>query len=216
VAVFLTVAFLGELVFTGIGTLRRIGEIGVIVSFLAIPVATGIAVLKYRLYELDVVISRAVLYGALVAIITLVYVGIVVGIGAAVGSRGNVLLSILATAIIAVAFQPLRERVRRLANRLVYGRRATPYEVLSEFARGLGSLSSAEDVLPRLARVLGEGTGSDTGVWIHVGREFRLAVAWPRSRIPIASVPPGPPGSRPSRAGAGPTRFATGGRCWAP
>jgi signal transduction histidine kinase len=189
VALSLTVVFLGELVFTEIRAFGRIGEIGVVVSFLSIPVATGIAVLKYRLYELDVVISKAVLYGALVAIITLLYVGIVVGIGAAVGSRGNVLLSILATAIIALAFQPVRRWASHLANRVVYGKRATPYEVLAEFAEGLGSLTSVEDVLPRLARLLGEGTGSDTGVWIHVGQEFRLTAAWPQVRVRSTSVP---------------------------
>jgi signal transduction histidine kinase len=194
VALFLAIVFVNEFVLSRSEAVGRVGELGTILSFMLIPVATGIAVLKYRLYDVDLVISKAVLYGALVAIITLLYVGIVVGIGAAVGSRGNVLLSILATAIIAVAFQPLRERVRHLANRVVFGKRATPYEVLAEFAEGLGTLSSVEDVLPRLARLLGEGTGSETGVWIRVGREFRLAAAWPRPNVPSATVPTGSAG----------------------
>ena len=194
VALFLAIVFVNEFVLSRSEAVGRVGELGTILSFMLIPVATGIAVLKYRLYDVDLVISKAVLYGALVAIITLLYVGIVVGIGAAVGSRGNVLLSILATAIIAVAFQPLRERVRHLANRVVFGKRATPYEVLAEFAEGLGTLSSVEDVLPRLARLLGEGTGSETGVWIRVGREFRLAAAWPQPNVPSATVPTGSAG----------------------
>src|SRR6266571_2519585 len=101
-----------------------------------IPVAIGIAVLKYRLYDIDVVINKTVVFGGLAAFITAVYVGIVVGIGAAIGqgtSKPNLGLSILATAVVAVAFQPVRERIQRFANRLVYGKRATPYEVLSEF-----------------------------------------------------------------------------------
>ena len=77
------------------------------------------------------------------------------------GSRPNLALSILATAVVAVAFQPVRERVQRLANRLVFGKRATPYEALSEFAGRMGGTYAAEDVLPRMARVLAEGTGAD-------------------------------------------------------
>ena len=104
-----------------------------ILAGLAVPVAIGVAVLKYRLYDIDVIISRALVYGALAIFITAVYVGIAVGVGALVGGGGkpNLALSIVATAIVAIGFQPVREQVQRLANRLVYGKRATPYEVLS-------------------------------------------------------------------------------------
>jgi signal transduction histidine kinase len=149
-------------------------------AFLTVPVAAGIAILKYRLYDVDVVINKTVVYGALAAFVTLVYVGIVVGVGALVGSRGNLLLSILATAIIAVAFQPVRNRARHLANRIVYGKRATPYEILSEFSAGMVGTYSGDDVLPRMARLLGEGTGAArAGIWLRVGREIRPAAAWP-------------------------------------
>jgi signal transduction histidine kinase len=190
VALFAALTFISELLIHH-ETMARITSVGMVLSFVAVPAATGVAILKYRLYELDVVIRRAVLYGALVAAITLVYVGIVVGVGALVGSRDNLLLSILATAIIALAFQPLRERVGRFANRLVYGKRATPYEVLSEFAAGIGAVYSADEVLPRMARLLGEGTGGETGVWVHVGEEIRLAASWPETG-PAARVAAGP------------------------
>ena len=90
------------------------------------------------------------------------------------------LLSIAATAIVALAFQPLRERARRLADRVVYGKRATPYEVLSEFSERMAGSYSTEDVLPRMARILGEGTGATrTEVWLRVGSELQLAASWP-------------------------------------
>ncbi|HEX6206748.1 MAG TPA: histidine kinase [Actinomycetota bacterium] len=150
------------------------------VMLLSLPVATAVAILKYRLYDVDVVINKTVVYGMLAAFVTLVYVGIVVGIGSLVGSRGNVFLTILATAIIALAFQPARVRARRLANRLVYGKRATPYEVLSRLAHGMGSEYSADDALPSLARVLGEGTGAARAeVWLRVGSNLRAAASWP-------------------------------------
>ncbi len=92
-------------------------------AFVCLWVSIGIAVLKYRLYEIDIVISRAVLYGSLAVFITAVYVGLVAGVGTLVGNRRSALLSALAAAIVAVAFQPLRHRAGRLANRVVYGRR---------------------------------------------------------------------------------------------
>jgi signal transduction histidine kinase len=149
-------------------------------AFLILPLGVGMAILRHRLYDIDVVINRTVLYAVLAALITAVYVGIVVGIGALVGSRGNLFLSIVATAVIAVGFQPLRERARHLANRLVYGKRATPYEVLSEFGERLAGSYGTDDALPRLARVVGEGVGAlRSTVWLRIGGELRPAATWP-------------------------------------
>src|SRR4029077_11713000 len=120
-------------------------------AFLCLWLSIGSAVLKYRLSEIDIVISRAVLYGSLAVFITAVYVGLVAGVGTLVGNRRSALLSALAASVVAVAFQPLRHRAGRLANRVVYGRRATPYEVLSDFSRRVGGAYSSEDVLPQMA-----------------------------------------------------------------
>jgi signal transduction histidine kinase len=156
-------------------------------SFLLIPTAIGFALLKYRLYDIDVVINKAVLFAALAAFITAVYVAIVVGIGSAIGlaEEPNLALSIVATAVVAVAFQPVRERLQRLSNRLVYGKRATPYEVLSDFASRMGSTYVAEDLLPRMARILAEGTGAkEATVWLTVGNELKPEATWPSDEPP--------------------------------
>ena len=153
-----------------------------IIGILAVPFGAGVAVLKYRLYDIDVVISRTLVYGSLAAFITAVYVGIAVGIGTLVGSGGkpNLGLSILATAIVAVGFQPLRERLQRFANRLVYGKRATPYEVLSQFSERVAESYASDEVLPRMARVLAEGTAADLAeVWLRSGDSLRRAAAFP-------------------------------------
>jgi signal transduction histidine kinase len=161
-------------------TVALVTQVLIVLALLLIPVSAGIAILRHRLYDIDLVINKTVAYGALAAFVTVVYVGIVVGIGALVGSRGNAFLTILATAIIALAFQPVRVRASHLANRFVYGKRATPYEVLSRLARGMGSQYSADDAVPALARVLAEGTGAARAeVWIRVGSELRPAAAWP-------------------------------------
>src|SRR5207237_917891 len=79
---------------------------------------------------------------------------------------------------VALAFQPVRNRVQRLANRLVYGNRATPYEVLSSFSRLAESFAS-EDVLSRTAQILSEGTGATAIVWLKTGDTLRASARWP-------------------------------------
>ena len=149
-------------------------------SFPLLPIASAVAILKYRLYDIDVVINKTVVFATLVAFATAVYLAVVVGIGSLIGRTNNLVLSILATAIVAVAFQPLRARARRLANRLVYGKRATPYEVLSEFSDRVGGSFATDDVLPRAAQLLGRGTGASRAeVWLRVGDELSLAAVWP-------------------------------------
>ena len=154
-----------------------------VLAFPLLPVASAVAILKYRLYDIDVVINKTVIFTTLAAFVTAVYLAVVVGIGAVIGTTGNnVVLSIAATAIVAAAFQPLRERARRLANRLVYGKRATPYEVLADFAERVGEAYSAEDILPRMARILGEGTGASRAeVWLRAGHELHRSASWPPS-----------------------------------
>lgn len=161
---------------------RPILEVLAFVAVPILPAAIGVAVMKYRLYDIELVINKTVVYGALAAFITGVYVAIVVGVGALLGSAGrpNVALSIVATAVVAVAFQPARHRVQRLANRLVYGTRATPYETLSEFSDRMAGASAAEDILPNLAAAMAEGTGAARAdVWLRSGDELRPAAMWP-------------------------------------
>jgi signal transduction histidine kinase len=143
-------------------------------AFICLWVAIGIAVLKYRLYEIDIVISKAVLYGSLAVFITAVYAGLVIGVGTLAGGRDRPLVAALAAAVVAVAFQPARQWARRLANRVVYGRRATPYQVLSDFAQRIGGTYAAGDVLPRMAQIVAKGTGAErVVVWLRVDDELR-------------------------------------------
>ncbi len=151
-------------------------------SFCLIPIAAGIAVLRHKLYDIDVVIRRSLVYASLAAFITGVYVAIVVGIGRVIGARGgpNIGLSIAATAVVAVAFQPVRERVQHFANRLVYGKRATPYEVMSGFAARIGGALSVDEALPRMAEAAALGVGATAAavrVRLHDGSV--QSVAWP-------------------------------------
>jgi signal transduction histidine kinase len=165
---------------TAVDTLTLAIGLGVV-----LPLTIGLAVMRYGLYDIDVFISRTLVYGSLAVFITAVYVGIAVGIGTLVGSGGkpNLALSILATAIVAIGFQPVRERVQKVANRLVYGQRATPYEVLSEFSGRVAETYAADEVLPRMARVLQEGTGAESAtVWLRGTAELRPAATFPNAQ----------------------------------
>jgi signal transduction histidine kinase len=160
-----------------------------VMAFLALPAAVGIALLRYRLYDVDVVIRKTVVVAILAAFMTIVYVGVVVGIGALAGTATDGPLPIVAAVVIAVAFQPVRARASRLANRLVLGERASPYEVLSAFSERLSGAYATEDLLPRMARILGEGTGARRAeVWLRVGDSLRPAAAWPGG-VEADSVP---------------------------
>jgi signal transduction histidine kinase len=147
-----------------------------------IPIACGIAILKYRLYDLDVVIKKTVVFAVLAGFVILVYVGVVIGIGTLVTGAGaglNVLV-FGAIALVALILQPLRHGARRLADRLAYGKRATPYEVLSQFTERIGETLSVEDVLTRMTQLITARTGADRAeVWLRVGRQLRLEASSP-------------------------------------
>ena len=168
----------------------------IFIILLGVPGAIAVALFRYRLYDLDLVVSKALVYGILAALFTLVYVALVIGIGTVVGDRGNSFLTILTAVAIAVAFQPVRERVRHFANRIVYGKRATPYEVLSEFSDKVATSFAAEDVLPRMAQILATGTGASSArVWLRFGEELRPAASWPENgSVPAVAVEDGRPG----------------------
>ncbi|MEX0985585.1 MAG: ATP-binding protein [Actinomycetota bacterium] len=131
---------------------------------IGIPVATGVAIFRYHLYDLNVVVRKTLVVASLAAFISLVYVAIVVGVGAIAGSSGGEALPVIATAAVALLFQPARARAHRFANRMVYGVRATPYEVISGFTSRMSSTVSTDDVLPEMAAAAGRGVGATAAV----------------------------------------------------
>jgi signal transduction histidine kinase len=151
---------------------------GVLITL--IPISSGIAIMKYRLFDIDVVINKTVVYGALAAFITVVYVAVVVGLGRVIGSSNNVALSIAATAVVAIAFQPVRELVQRYANRLIYGKRATPYEVMAGFSHRVAGTLSVEQVLPEMAEAAARGVGASQGrIRLFLANGGEHVVDWP-------------------------------------
>jgi signal transduction histidine kinase len=133
----------------------------ILLIVVGIPVAAALAILRYRLYDIDVVISKTLVYAGLAFLIGAVYVGIVVGIGEAIGAgTQSPALQIAATALVALTFEPARSRLRRWANRVVYGKRAAPYEVMASFGQRVAEIPSADEVLGDMADAAREGLGA--------------------------------------------------------
>ena len=161
-----------------------------VMALFGIPAIITLAILKYGLYQIDVIINRAVQYGLLSATLTGVYAGIVVGIGTLAGYAGGPVLTVAAAVTIAVLFQPVRHRARLVANRLVYGQRATPYQVLADFAEDMAGQLDFDIALDRMASILAGATGAvRVEIWVRVGAQLRPQVIWPRGSALPAAVP---------------------------
>jgi signal transduction histidine kinase len=197
-AAFVAVAFPGVAISTvmpDVATAWREARLLLFLAAFVLFVASlGVGVLRYHLYDIDFVISRTLVYGTLAAGITAVYAGLVAGVGSIVGSMGDadpatvpteiLALSLVAAALVAVVFQPVRERLQRLANRLVYGRRLSPYDVLADLSRRMAGALSVDAVLPRLAEAAAVGIGARRArvrVYVPGGRD--QAVAWPAEAL---------------------------------
>ena len=151
-----------------------------LVMYACVPIGIGVAILRYRLYDVDVVLRKAVILATLAAFFTAVYALIVGGATVLIGSRSTPALSFLAAVCVAIGFQPVLARARRFADRVVYGKRTTPYEVLAAFGERMGEAYVDDDVLPRMAHVLGEGVGATRArVWLRIGEQLRPVATWP-------------------------------------
>ena len=184
--------------FSGPGTSETPGWLAaaqtlVVFSFALIPLAIGVAILRHGLYEIDLIIRKTVRYAVLVALLLAILVGALLVVGALAAGRGglrdNPAALVIVGGVIGLAFWPLRRLTARVADRLVFGNRANPYEVLSEFSGRVGDAYAAEDVLPRMAQVLGMGIGADAAaVWLVSGGELHPAAVWPADADPPDDV----------------------------
>jgi signal transduction histidine kinase len=159
-----------------------LGDAPLYLSYTSVPVAAGVAILRYRLYDIDIILNRAVVGAVLVAFVTVGYVVVVVVLGAVVGSRvsDSFWASVAATACVALAFQPLRRAVHRLGDRVVYGRRAAPYEALAHFSGQLAHSVSIDEVLPQVAESSAHSVGAAQAyACLFVPGAADVLVTWP-------------------------------------
>ena len=121
-----------------------------------IPITIGISALRFRLWQMDVLLNRTLVYGGLTAVIILLYVGVVGLLGSFFGRDGNLLLAVLATGLIAVLFNPLRHRLQRLVNQLIYGQRDDPFAVMTTLGKQLAETTVPNQMLPALVQTIAQ------------------------------------------------------------
>jgi signal transduction histidine kinase len=161
-------------------------------ALFTLPVVVGISIMRYRLYDIDVVIKKTVVYAILAGLIVIVGAVVILVLGAiAVGPvSNNRALLITVGGVMGFAVWPLRLVASRLADRIVFRGRETPYEVLTSFADRVAETYSTDDVLPRMAQVLAAGTGATSAaVWLRVGEGFLIAAVWPAGSEEPDAIP---------------------------
>jgi len=169
----------------------------------AFPVAIGLSIIRHGLFDLELVIKRTVVFAVLV--VALMVVGGVattlVGVGLVPSLDERPALLLAAGVLLGLLLLPLYRFSTWLADRLVFGGRSTPYEVLTEFSGRVGATYSSEDVLPRMAQLVGEATRARAArVWLRVGRELHAAATWPPD-LPTATSLQTEPGRLPELRG---------------
>jgi signal transduction histidine kinase len=131
-----------------------LSEVTLPLALLIIPGTIGFAVLRYRLWDIDLLINRTLVYGLLTLSVLGLYILVVVGLGTVFSALGNLFLSLLATGLVAVLFQPLHQRLQRAINHLMFGERNEPYRVLSRLGQRLEEMLPAESFLPTIVETV--------------------------------------------------------------
>ncbi len=151
-------------------------------AFMSVPIAAGVAILRYRLYDIDLVINKTLVFGALAAFITAVYAVLIAGVGLVAQTVGTLPVSIAATAIVVIGFQPVRDRFQVLANQIVFGQRVTPYEAVTQFSERMSRTLSADDTLPEMAMAAANAVG---------GKQARVRLFLPGGGVEEVTWPQG-------------------------
>ncbi len=148
---------------------------------LAVPLCVAVAVLRYGLLQIELIVNRALVLALATGLVAVGYVLVVVVIGVAVGGGTDGFWpSLLATAVVAIAFQPLRRRVVKIADRLAFGDAAAPYEALADFSRRLGERPDPSALLPAVAEAAARAvSASRVRVSLHVEAGPDRSADWP-------------------------------------
>lgn len=120
------------------------------------PVTVGLAILRHRLWDIDILINRTLVYGALTGGIVALYILLVGALGTLSQTSGNLLISLLATGLIAILFQPFRDRLQRAVNRLTYGERDDPFALMTRLGQNLETSVAPDTALSSLVRKIAQ------------------------------------------------------------
>ncbi len=146
---------------------------------LPFPLTIAIAILRHRLFDIDTILNRTLVYGGLTGIVVGLYVLMVSLLGALFQTRANLAISLVATGVVAVIFQPLRVGLQRTVDRLLFGERDNPYAVLSRLGRRLETALAPEAVLPAIAETVAQALKLPAvAIAVKDGEQFRPTAAY--------------------------------------
>ena len=154
---------------------------------IGVPLAIQNAIMRHRLYDLDVVIKKTVVFAIVVVLLVGIggIVAVLVGVGIVPSLSDSPALMLFLGLAYGLMVTPAYRLASRIADRVVYGGRASPSEVLSEFSERLSETYATDDVLPRMAAIVGEATrAKEVRVWLRVSGVFRMAASWPAGLLP--------------------------------
>jgi signal transduction histidine kinase len=168
-------------------------EINIVIAdlgILGIAVAAAIAILRHHLYDIDLIINRTLVYSALTVGVAALY-GLVVGaLGAVFQARSNLLVSLLATGLAAILVQPMRDRLQRLVNRLMYGERDDPYALLSKLSRQLEGSQPPEATLPTVVETVAQALKLPyVAIALKQEDDFKIAASYGLAGEELVQVP---------------------------
>ena len=147
-------------------------------SSLLVPLSLGIAILRHGLWDIDILVNRTLVYGTLTISTVGLYILLVSSLGALLQAHGNFFISLLATGLVAVLFQPLRDRIQQAINRLMYGERDTPYRAISQLGQRLESTLVPDAVLPAIVETVAHSLKLPyVAIEVREGEQFHLAAA---------------------------------------
>ncbi len=136
-------------------TYNSVAGVGVMIAMTTLPAFMGIAILRYHLFAIDIILSRTLIYGSLTVFVIASYVLIVGYVGTLLPAGRGATLSLIATGLVAILFQPLREWLQRHVARLVYGDRDEPYAVLARLGQRVHGALTSEDLQPAIVETIG-------------------------------------------------------------
>lgn len=152
------------------------------------PLSIGVAILRHRLWDIDLLINRTLVYATLTALIVALYAALVGMFGTLFQSGAGTVGGLLAAGVIAVLFQPLRHWLQRRANRLLYGERDNPAAVLARLARHMETSPSTADILPNLLQTVAAALRIPYVAIRPAGQEEPVA-AWGEAPAGVQAVP---------------------------
>lgn len=167
-----------------------IGDMLSAFGFLLVPLTISFAVLRYRLWDIDILINRTLVYAALTTSVVGLYVGVVTYLGALFRSDGNLAISLVATGLVAILAQPWHAVLQRSVNRLLYGQRDEPYMVITRLSRRLESALAPEAVLPAIVETVAQALKLPyAAIFWKQGETMELAASYGRPGGEAMSLP---------------------------